>query len=85
MRAKDEGLEKRSYRKGQPDVPTKLAGIAQRIFSIVRAGDSSATQKLGEDIGSGMAKATMLGGEGSSDSHGVWDNMRGRGGRGRKR
>jgi hypothetical protein len=31
---------RRGARKGQPDVPTKLAGMAQGIISVARVGDS---------------------------------------------
>jgi hypothetical protein len=76
---------RRGARKGQLDMSTKLAGVAQGIISTVRAGDIWATQHLGEDIGARVSKAMMPGGRGSSGSQGVWDITQGRGGQSRKR
>jgi hypothetical protein len=60
---------RRGARKGQSDVPTKLAGMAQGIISASkRAGDSGATRQLGEDIRVRVTKATMPDGRGSSGS-----------------
>jgi hypothetical protein len=52
-------------RKGQPNVPTKLADMTQGIISALRAGDSWATRQLGEDMTQGIISALTGGGSGN--------------------
>jgi hypothetical protein len=46
----------RGDRKGKPDMPTKLAGMAQGIISAPRASDSWTTRQLGEDSRAGWPR-----------------------------